>query len=220
VVLEALEQAGSGVDPPLREAQLGEPGECLGVHDRLGRPRDLDRELELELGLVPAAEREQDRAVVGAAERIQVGVAVAAVEAVGGPDPLGGALELGGQAAGGDGLAARVHGRVGAPLAAQRGGHRLVEQGGARGHVAEPDQLGAELGDRAQLEVDVALAAGNLQRLAGEPLGPRAVVRLAGERGAAQQHPPAQRRQIELLHEPRRRFVQPWAAARLPSAAP
>ena len=88
VVLEAVEQPRRLLDPALREAQLRELRQHLGVKTGLGGLRHLlERGAKLSLRLDPSAGREENAAVVQAAEDVDVGRTVAAVELVGGANP-------------------------------------------------------------------------------------------------------------------------------------
>ena len=204
VLLEALEQSRGGVHSALREPQLRELRHGVGVDGRLRRAGRLDGRRELRVGLLPAAEAHEHRAVVRPAQDVQMGGADPAVEAVRGADPLRSALELGGDGADGDRLAARVDGGLrSAALAAERPRHRLVEQRDALGDLAERDELGTELAHRAQLKVGVAVLSRGVDRLPRQHLGAPRVARLAGHRRPAERDPSAQRREARLLDEPR-----------------
>ncbi len=203
VLLEAVEQPRRGVDPALRQPQLRELRHGMGVDRGLRGAGRLDGPRELRLGLLPAAEAHEHRAVVGPAQDVQVGRADAAVEAVRRADPLRGALELRDEGADGDRLAARVDGGLRAALAAERAGHGLVEQRDALGDVAERDPVGAELAHRAQLQVDVAVLPRGGERLPREHLGAPRIAGLAGHRRPAERDPAAQRREALVLDEPR-----------------
>ena len=92
-------------------------------------------------------------------------------EVVGGPAPLRGAFDVTRQLAGVEHVAAGVDDGVERrALTAQRRGHRLVDQGEPLGRVplADPDQ--PELGQRTQLEIDIAGLPRQLQRSLGERL--------------------------------------------------
>ena len=109
VVLEAVEQPRRLFDPALREAQFCKLREHLDVEARLGGPRHLlERGPKLSFRLGPLAGGEKYAAVVQAAENVDVGRAVAAVELVGSAYPARGAPDLEGAGAGDHRLAARV----------------------------------------------------------------------------------------------------------------
>jgi hypothetical protein len=67
-VLEAGQEAGGLLGPPLGEPELGQLGQRLGEQRRLGAAGALDRVLELALGLGPAPGRHEHVARVQAAD--------------------------------------------------------------------------------------------------------------------------------------------------------
>ena len=149
-----------------------------------------------------------------------MGRADAAVEAVRRADPLRGALELRGEGADRDRLAARVDDGLRAALAAERAGHRLVEQRDALGDVAERDPVGAELAHRAQLQVDVAVPARGVERLPREHLGAPRIAGLAGHRRRQSATQPRNGASPSSSTSRAARFTHPCAAAMFPRLAP
>ena len=150
VPLAAFEQALGLLEPALADAQVGEPdqrGRAVGAVAPLERP---DRGEQLLLGFGPAADRDQDPAVVRpAGRRREVGPRDGAA---GRGEPLLGAPDVGRALAGAEQPAVDLADRADAGhLPARDGGHRLVEQrhplrDAAGGHVRLAQQrLGAEL---------------------------------------------------------------------------
>ena len=132
----------------------------------------LERGREFLLGPHPPARGEQHPPVERAADGVEEGAAVALGEVIGRADPLAGALVLGGAGARDDHLAAREDDRVQAPgLAAERAGHRLVQQRDPLRDPAHRDEGGADLAEGAQLQVDVGGMPSALERLSGQALG-------------------------------------------------
>ena len=207
VVLEAVKQPHCLFGPALREAQFCELRQHLDVEAGLGGPRHLlERGRKLSFGPGPLASGEKHGAVVQAAENVDVGRAVAAIELVGSTNPARGAPDLERAGAGHHGLAAGVPDRVRAlVLAGERCGHRLVEQRGAFLDLASLDQSRADLAQRTELGVRARSfrdPLGDLERLPAVLQSGMRVVARRRQRSPAQQHPGLHhRRQLELLDQ-------------------
>jgi len=132
---------------------------------------------QLPLGLVPAAPGQQHAPVQGAAAGVQERAAVAVDEPVGDLAPLGGPLQVAGQVARDQHVAAGDdHGVEPAVLAAEGAGHGLVDQGHALGLPAGRDQRDPEVAEGAQLQEPAQQPQPALERagagVGGHPLGP------------------------------------------------
>ena len=183
---------------PWAESQLRQRSRRRGVEGGVRWAGLPQRGGQLGLGLDPVARGEQDRAVERAAEEEEEGASVALGEPVRGADPLDGTLELGALGAGVDhGAAGEDHGVEGATLAPQRPGHGLVEQGESVVDRPPGHQAGTDLGQRAQLEVEIPLPTGDLARLAGQLLPGGRV----GLPGAEEQDPAPELGDVELVDQ-------------------
>ena len=176
----------------------------VGVDGGLRRAGRLDGRRELRVGLLPAAEAHEHRAVVRPAQDVQMGGADPAVEPIRGADPLRGALELGGDGADGDRLAARVDGGLRSapspPSAPAIASSSSATPSAIRPSVTSwaPSSLIAH----SSRSTSPSCSRG-VDRLPREHLGAPRVAGLAGHRRPAQRDPPAQRREARLLDEPR-----------------
>src|SRR5262245_43683706 len=127
-----------------------------------------------------------------AAIQIEERAAVALREPIGGTNPFDRSFEVGTASACSDHVAAREHDGVeGAALAAERPGHRLVEERDAFVDPALGHQAGSQLGKRAELEIEVTLSPCDRKRRARQVLDLPWTVPCPG----LEQHHPA----LELL---------------------
>jgi hypothetical protein len=162
------------LEAALAQAQLGQPGQSLGVRPRARPLGHADRGQQLPLGVGPAALGQQDAPVQGAAAGVQERAAVAVDELVGHLAPLGRPLQVGGQVAGDQHVAAgEHHGVEAAALAAERARHGLVDQGQALRLPAGRDQRDPQVAERGQLQVDVPGGPGQLEHAPVELVGAR-----------------------------------------------
>ena len=155
-VVHEGEQRFGLLEPALTEAEVGELGERVHARPRTGVLRHVQRRLELRFGLRPMTRRHQHASIVGAATGVQERAAVGAHEVVGDAAPLVGTVEVTGEVARREHAARCEDDRVApAALAAERPGHRFVEQ---RQTVVDPpfdDEREAQVAERDQLEIDV-----------------------------------------------------------------
>ena len=157
LVVEAVEQARGLVAAALAEPQLGEHREGQHVAAAACAVRAAHQRLrEHRVGALPVTRPHEHGAVDRAAPRLQRGVAAPLGEGDDRLAPLRGARQVGEAVAdderGAAGVAARE--RV-ARLAAERDGHRLVEQADALLDPPLPDDRAAELRERHALHVGV-----------------------------------------------------------------
>ena len=169
VPVDAFEQTFGLLESSLPNAQVREPKQ----REELGRPvarlEDPDRGQQLALRLFPAAERDQNPAVVRPAGRRHE--VAPRFEASRGGEPLLGTSDVGRPFAGAQQPAVDLAGRADTDdLSRGDRGHRLVEQPHPFGDAPRGDVRLAEQRHRIELEVPIAVAPGDRDRCRRELL--------------------------------------------------
>jgi hypothetical protein len=184
VVLEAPEQLLGLVEPPLQDAELGEPRSRVDAARPLPRLDQVAQgTLQLRLGLVDPPARDVDARAARAAEREQGQVVVRAGEPLHHLGPPLGPLAVAGELARLEERAAHVGERLQRhllPTGDRR--HRLVETRHPLLDAARRDLGETDLGERVELEVGVPGLGRRRERRLGVPGGRLRVGRALGAR--------------------------------------
>ncbi len=195
--VDAFQQTLGLLESSLPNAQLREPKQ----REELGRPvprlERADRGEQLALRLLPAAERDQDPAVVRPAGRRHE--VAPRLEASRGLEPLLGASDVGRPFTGAQQPAVDLaDGADTADLSCEDGGHRLVEQRHPLGDAPRSDVRVAEQRHGIELEVPVAVPPGDRDRRGRELL---ALGCIGGPRSAIEHEPPVRRTLFDPLEQ-------------------
>jgi hypothetical protein len=176
---DALQEALGLLEATLPAAQLSQPDEPVRHLPRPGHLQVAGRRLELGLGLLPGALREQHGGVVRATGREERGPPPLEAELLHALGPLAGAIEVARALAGEDQIATGgPHPDRQAHLAADGGRGRLVELRHPLADVARRDRGQALEAEARHLDVRIAERAPQLRPLVAETARRRRVVLL------------------------------------------
>ena len=195
--VEAFEQTFGLLESSLPNAQVREPQQ----REELGRPvarlEGPDRRQQLALRLFPAAECDQNPAVVRPAGRRHE--VAPRLEASRGAEPLLGPSHVGRPFAGAQQPAVDLAGGTDTDdLSRGDRGHRLVDQPHPFGDTPRGDVRLAEQRHRIELEVPIAIAPGDRDRRRREPLALRCI---GGPRSAIEHQPPVRSTLFDSLQQ-------------------
>ena len=152
------------VEAALQDAQTGQPYHRTRPQTRIAFRVETQRPIQFVLGLRPSPGGDEDPAVVHAADRRRPGDVGPAGQRVGHRGPLLGPPDVQRHLAGEQHLAVDLTGRGRADhLATAGGGGRLVQMAHALAEPSSFDQGHARVGQRVELQVGVAVAAGDVE---------------------------------------------------------